>query len=163
MSLQKALALSAFDDDEVVLEVDDDVDDWLLASDTPQLKSRRFASLTYDAHVRVVSHSREPVSAEVAFWQIKSSSQTSRFPSKHPSPAVDGVEVDVCAANTSSGFMSHLYLTNVCIFVTSLPLGNNVCHPDFTAFRAHKVLNEKTSILIFFGYQESNVIGDSYK
>ena len=44
MSLQKAFDLSAFDRDEVVLEVDDDVDDWLLASETPQLKPRRLAS-----------------------------------------------------------------------------------------------------------------------
>ena len=110
MSLQKALALSAFDGVEVVLEVDDCVVDWLLTSETPQLKPRLLASLTYDSHVRVVSHSREPLRVEVAFWQIKSSSHTATFPPKHPFAAVDGVEGDVCAAKTSSGFMSYLYL-----------------------------------------------------
>ena len=44
MSVQKAFDLSAFDGVEVVLEVDDCVVDWLLASETPQLKPRRLAS-----------------------------------------------------------------------------------------------------------------------
>jgi len=60
--------------------------------------------------VRVVSHLREPLCFEVAFWQMKSSSHTTMFPLKHPFAAVDGVEADVCAAKTSSGFMSYLYL-----------------------------------------------------
>ena len=112
MSLQKALALSAFDGVELVLEVDDCDVDWLLASETPQLKPRRLASLTYDFHVRVISHSREPLRVKVAFWQMKSSSHTTTFPPKQPFAAVDGVEDDVCAAKTSSGFMSHLYLAD---------------------------------------------------
>ena len=94
ISLQKAFDLSAFDGVEVVLEVDDCVVGWLLASETPQLKPRRLASLTYDSHVRVVSHSREPLRDEVAFWQMKSSSHTATFPPKHPFTAVDDVEDD---------------------------------------------------------------------
>ena len=41
---QKKLLRSAFDGVELVLEVDDCVVDWLLASETPQLKPRRLAS-----------------------------------------------------------------------------------------------------------------------
>ena len=55
MSLQKAFDLSAFDGVEVVLEVDDCVVDWLLASETPQLKPRAFAPTTYFFHRSEVS------------------------------------------------------------------------------------------------------------
>tara|TARA_B100001093_G_scaffold124996_1_gene117625 strand:- start:893 stop:1039 length:147 start_codon:yes stop_codon:yes gene_type:complete len=48
--------LSAFDDDELVLNADDSVITWLLALEKPQLKPLRLTWLKYDFHVRVFSH-----------------------------------------------------------------------------------------------------------
>ena len=71
-SVQVDLALSILDDDEVELE--EDVDKL-----TSHFNPLDLASLTYGSQVRVISHSREPLRTEVAFWQMKSLSQTVRL------------------------------------------------------------------------------------
>ena len=80
---------------------------------TPQSNALDLASSTYFSQVRVVSHSREPLRVEVAFWQMNSLSQTARFPPKHPFPAVEGAEGDVTPSasliRSSLELMSHLY------------------------------------------------------